>query len=96
MFGNTGANSYFIDDRRLVTEIQSKPTKKGNYNLFTAFSVEYIDIIRGLLDDKKISSATFEYIKKEKLPWTKDSFLAAFRKERTKFQKTMGDESTYQ
>jgi hypothetical protein len=40
--------------------------------------------------------AIFEYIKKEKLPWTKDSFLAAFRKERTKFQKTMGDESTYQ
>ncbi len=40
--------------------------------------------------------ALFEYIKKEKLPWTKDSFLLAFRKERPKFQKTMGDESTYQ
>lgn len=65
LFSNTKAECYIIDDRRLVTEIQSKSIKKGKYNLFTAFSVEYIDILKGLLDDKRISFATFEYIKKD-------------------------------
>lgn len=65
LFSNTEAQSYIIDDRKLVTEIQSNPTKKGKYNLFYAFSVEYIDILKSLLVDGKISSDTYKHIKKD-------------------------------
>lgn len=65
LFSNTNAQSYIVDDRRLVTEIQSNSTKKGRYNLFNAFSVEYIEIIKCLLDEGKISSDTYEQVKKD-------------------------------
>lgn len=65
LFGNTEAGSYIIDDRRLVTEIQSNSTKKGKYNLFNAFGVEYIGIIEDLLKAGKISFSTYEHVKKE-------------------------------
>lgn len=65
LFSNSDAKEYIIDDRKLVTEIQSNSLKKGNYNLFNAFSVEYIDIIKGLLDDGKITSVTYNHIKKD-------------------------------
>lgn len=65
LFSNTNAKNYIIDDHKLVTEIQTNSTKKGRYNLFNAFSVEYIDIVKNLLEDGKISATTYEHIKKD-------------------------------
>ena len=39
--------------------------KKGNYDLFYAFAVEYMQIVKNLLDDRVITLNTYKHIKKE-------------------------------
>ena len=55
-------NSYVIDDEILLDEIPTSSTKKGGYDLFHAFAVEYPHIIEKLYIDGDISRDTFKYV----------------------------------
>lgn len=56
---------YIIDNTKLLETIPVSSISKGSYDLFFAFSVEYIDIMLGLVKDRDISIGTFLKIKKE-------------------------------
>ena len=57
--------NYHVDNRKLFEEIKVDINKKGNYDLFYAFAVEYMQIVKNLLDDRVITLNTYKHIKKE-------------------------------
>ena len=63
LFFDKDTNNYIVNDKKLFQEIEVDDSKKGKYDLFYAFGVEYINIIKRLLDLKYISIKTFKYIK---------------------------------
>ena len=58
LFSQRDSSSYFIDNRRYLDELSSGHSKKGSYDLFEAFAVEYPSIILDLYRDGDISSET--------------------------------------
>lgn len=56
---------YKIDNEPLFEEIPSGAKKKGNYDLFYAFGVEYVELIKELKSQELIDSQTEKYILKE-------------------------------
>lgn len=62
---NMKSDQYIIDNRKLLESVDDDSSKKGRYNLFYAFAVEYPGILLDLLREKKISSDTFLHIKNE-------------------------------
>lgn len=54
--------NYMINNKKLFSEIDSSAEKKGKYNLFYAFCVEYVDIIKGLYESGKINRNTKKYV----------------------------------
>lgn len=60
---NMKSDQYIIDNRKLLESIDDDSSKKGRYNLFYAFAVEYPGILLDLLRKKQISSDTFLHIK---------------------------------
>lgn len=65
IFSNRHCGQYIVDDRVLMREIPGDITKKGNYDLFKAFAVEYPMILKSLLQSKDISQSTYESVLKE-------------------------------
>lgn len=65
LFSERNRNKYIVDNTILMEEMPVGTISKGRYNLFYAFSVEYILIIANLLKDKSISVETFKQIKAE-------------------------------
>lgn len=65
LFLHRSCQSYIIDNTRLVQGIENDSTKKGRYNLFYAFSVEYIRILQSLQEKGNISKKTYEKVKSE-------------------------------
>lgn len=65
VFYDKKCNKYIVDDTPLFKEISSDSTKKGNYDLFHAFAVEYPAIIDSLFQKGDISKETFDFIIKE-------------------------------
>lgn len=63
LFCNTQAELYIIDDKPIFTEIVISQNKKGKYNIFYAFAVEYPNILMRLCVENKISITTFLQIK---------------------------------
>lgn len=59
LFLNKNSTEYIIDNRVLMQELPTDDTKKGKYNLFHAFAVEYPKILRELLNSNFISENTF-------------------------------------
>ncbi|WP_024469623.1 glycosyltransferase family 2 protein [Treponema pedis] len=57
--------TYIIDNLKIMDEIPASHAKKGEYNLFYAFAVEYPCIICDLLRSESISIATFLYVKRK-------------------------------
>ena len=57
--------NYYIDNVKLFEELPTEETKKGKYDLFYAFGVEYIGLVKKLLLEKKITMSTYEHVKKE-------------------------------
>lgn len=53
--------SFIVDDYNIFV-IQGVP-QKGGYNIFRAFSVDYVNIIKELKDNKDISVECYRYIK---------------------------------
>lgn len=54
--------NYMINNKKIFSEIDSSTGKKGKYNLFYAFCVEYVDIIKGLYNNGKINKNTKKYV----------------------------------
>lgn len=54
--------NYMINNKKIFSEIDSSTEKKGKYNLFYAFCVEYVDIINGLYNNGKINKNTKKYV----------------------------------
>lgn len=65
LFSERNRNKYIVDNTVLMEEMPVGTISKGRYNLFYAFSVEYILLIVNLLKDKSISLETFKQIKDE-------------------------------
>lgn len=65
LFSDKYNSKYIIDNKKIMDELPTDNTKKGRYNLFYAFSVEYLCIILKLLREKFIDYDTFEYVKKK-------------------------------
>lgn len=62
IFNNKTNTHYIIDDTLLMREIHVDETKKGNYDLFDAFAVQYPLIIKNLYKDGYITKSTFNYV----------------------------------
>ncbi len=60
-----GKHSFIVDDYNLF--ITQNVPQKGGYNIFKAFSVDYLNIIKAQRDNNYISDACFYYIKKSLL-----------------------------
>lgn len=59
-------SKYIIDNKLLLTSVGNvDSSKKGSYNLFYAFAVEYLNLIFQLYQDKDITLSTFNHIKEE-------------------------------
>ena len=65
LFSQRKKNSYIIDDNVLLEEMSVNQRKKGKYDLFYAFAVEFVLIIMKLYTDGDISYKTFNYVKKK-------------------------------
>ena len=62
LFFNRNAKEYIINDRHLMDELPADITKKGKYDLFGAFAVEYPRIIEALYKENAISLKTFNKV----------------------------------
>ena len=71
LFGQRNKTEYIIDNTKILDEIKTSDSKKGKYDLFYAFGVEYPSLLLNLVREGSISSKTFAYVKSKNL-----SFLA--------------------
>lgn len=67
VFCDPDKKKYLIDNSILMKEIPCEETKKGTYDLFRAFLVEYLTIILNLYNKQLLSKETFLEIKKATL-----------------------------
>ena len=67
IFNNKEASKYIIDHTVLFKEIMIDDSKKGKYDLFYAFGVEYPAIILELYRQGEISYKTFDKVKESNL-----------------------------
>lgn len=67
LFLKTDRSEYIIDDTQLLEEMPVGHSKKGKYDLFFAFAVEYMGILLELCRAHEITEKTFLYIKKQNL-----------------------------
>ena len=56
-------NAFVINDEKLFTN--EIIYTKGGYNLFQAFSVQYLNMVENLYKDKQLSEKTFNHIKSD-------------------------------
>lgn len=63
IFLEKSRNDYRINNKVVFKEIRSDITKKGQYNLFYAFSCAYIEYFRKLKMNKWISNSTYFHVK---------------------------------
>lgn len=75
VFFNKTHDHYVIDDTVLMDMLPTDETKKGNYDLFNAFAVEYPAVLNQLYIDKYISRDTYEYVKKQNGIFVSDLYL---------------------
>lgn len=63
VFSEKNEDIYFVDNTKLMEELPTDSTKKGKYDLFHAFAVEYPSIIENLMITGYISKNTFKNVK---------------------------------
>ena len=71
LFSRPDEKVYIIDNFKFMEMIDNDATKKGHYNLFYAFGVDYPRALENLRDNGKISTGCYEYILDQN-----ESFLA--------------------
>lgn len=74
LFHEIEKKEYIIDNKELFCELLTDETKKGRYNLFNAFAVEYVSIISDLYRENKISLSVFLNFKKEVLKFISELY----------------------
>lgn len=62
LFSQPDEESYIIDNFKFMEMIDNDATKKGHYNLFYAFGVDYPRALESLKNEGKISASCYEYI----------------------------------
>lgn len=67
LFNERDRKEYIIDNRELLYEVPVDQTKKGRYDLFYAFAVEYPGILCDLMRDGSINLAAFLKLKEDAL-----------------------------
>lgn len=75
IFNNKTNTNYIIDDTLLMKEIPVDVTKKGNYDLFDAFAVQYPLIIKNLYKDRNITKKTYNYVIRKNSYFVSSLFL---------------------
>ncbi|MCU9613190.1 hypothetical protein OEV98_06445 [Caldibacillus lycopersici] len=63
LFDKKNRDEYIVDNKNLFNEIKTDNTKKGKYNLFFAFAVEYPSVILDLYRQNYISLDTYRHVK---------------------------------
>lgn len=66
---------YYIDDHELTTSLNADETKKGVYDFYYAFAVEFPSLLLQLNREGKIGLQTFLSVKDELLEWIADQFI---------------------
>ncbi|MCF1633478.1 glycosyltransferase [Streptococcus gallolyticus] len=66
---------YKIDNNILFEEIPDNSLKKGNYDLFFAFGIEYVELIKNLRKQGMIAISSEEFILKENENFLANMFL---------------------
>lgn len=74
LFYEKKKSEYIVDDRKIFEELATDDTKKGRYNLFQAFAVEYPAVICDLYRENAISINTLLKVKKEILRFIADLY----------------------
>lgn len=67
--------TYLIENDNIFENINPDETKKGKYNLFYAFCVEYINIILELYDNGLIENRTKDYVLEENKDFVANLFF---------------------
>lgn len=65
LFSARKKNQYIIDGHRITKDLPTDETKKGKYNLFFAFAVEYPSIILELYRNGDITYTTLKKVKED-------------------------------
>lgn len=75
LFSQRNKNEYIIDDKFLLKEMEVDVKRKGKYDLFYAFCVEYPYIILELLRSHDITYDTFNYVLKANLGFVAELYF---------------------
>lgn len=75
ILGERNKEKYIIDNTRLLKELPPENSKKGKYDLFFAFSVEYITILLKMAKSNDISWETFYIVKKATKHFIAEQYL---------------------
>lgn len=65
LFNQTKANQYIVDQTQIFESLNEDHAKKGHYNLFRAFALEYMLILLKLWQQGDISLSTFTSVKND-------------------------------
>lgn len=65
IFPYVDKNSYIIDNKLHLDTLPTDVSKKGRYNFFSAFGIEFIDQMKYLLEKNNITKDTFDHILKD-------------------------------
>ena len=65
LFARMHAKQYIIDDTPIMMTLPTDERKKGRYNVFQAFAVEYLAILLDLVRGKHITLETFLFVKQK-------------------------------
>jgi len=75
LFSDPSNRTYIVDNRVLLYEMPTGTVPKGTYNLFYAFTVEYLSIILNLCRNGYISVDTFNTVKNDNLDFVAELYL---------------------
>lgn len=75
LFSKKNSKKYIIDNTPLMQELPTDESKKGRYNLFQAFAVEYVSVINDLMRGGHITIDCFLKIKKDILGFISDLYI---------------------
>ena len=75
IFSVKNNNKYIINGHKIMGNLPTDETKKGKYNLFYAFGVEYLSILLDLYRCGDISCETFEKVKNDNYEFLSDLYF---------------------
>ena len=90
----TNKKLYIIDNHKLFESVDDDSSKKGKYNLFYAFAVEYPFQLLILVANRKVTLETFLHIKNDLIDFLADLYLDfVLRKKKCSYDLSNRDQS---